>query len=94
MKIRWAPAAANDLEQIGLFLEEAYPYLREITLRTIYSSVLSLKAFPRRGRKGKADGTRELILPRLPYVIVYRVTDLAVEIVRIWHGAQDRYRTP
>jgi plasmid stabilization system protein ParE len=34
-------------------------------------------------------GRRELIFPGLPYVVVYRVTEQAVEISRIFHGAQD-----
>jgi len=26
-----------------------------------------------------------------PYVIVYRITPEGVQILRIWHGAQDRF---
>jgi plasmid stabilization system protein ParE len=32
-------------------------------------------------------GTRELVSP--PYVVVYRSTEEIVEILQIWHGAQD-----
>lgn len=32
---------------------------------------------------------RELAFPPLPYIAVYRVTEDAVEISRIFHGAQD-----
>jgi plasmid stabilization system protein ParE len=32
-------------------------------------------------------GTRELVGP--PYVVVYRSTEEIVEILHIWHGAQD-----
>jgi plasmid stabilization system protein ParE len=34
-------------------------------------------------------GRRELVFSGLPYVAVYKVKQHAVEIVRIWHGAQD-----
>jgi len=34
-------------------------------------------------------GRRELVFPPLPYIVVYRVTDSAVEISRIFHGAQE-----
>jgi plasmid stabilization system protein ParE len=30
-----------------------------------------------------------LAFPPLPYIVVYRVVDEAVEISRIFHGAQD-----
>jgi len=33
-------------------------------------------------------GRRELLFPPLPYIAVYQVKD-AVEISRIYHGAQD-----
>ncbi len=39
------------------------------------------------GRPGEVKGTRELVSP--PYVVVYRYTDEIVEILHIWHGAQD-----
>jgi plasmid stabilization system protein ParE len=35
------------------------------------------------------QGRRELVFPGLPYVAVYKVREHAVEISRIWHGAQD-----
>jgi len=41
----------------------------------------------RRGRPGRKPGTREITLGSLP-VIIYRVQNEAVEIVRILHGAQ------
>jgi len=34
-------------------------------------------------------GRRELVFAPLPYIVVYQVTELAVEISRIFHGAQD-----
>ena len=37
----------------------------------------------------RMPGWRELILPRLPYIVVYLETEYAVEITRIFHGAQD-----
>jgi len=36
------------------------------------------------------QGRRELVFPPLPYVVVYQVTEYAVEISSIFHGAQDR----
>ncbi len=43
----------------------------------------------RRGRPGLKPGTREFVA-LWPYVIVYRVTPVGVEILDIWHGAQSR----
>jgi plasmid stabilization system protein ParE len=48
-----------------------------------------LEHLPERGRPGLVPGTRELTV-MWPYVIVYRVAEDGVDIIRIWHGAQDR----
>jgi plasmid stabilization system protein ParE len=34
-------------------------------------------------------GTRELVIPGLPYIIVYEVMDTAVQLHRIYHGARN-----
>jgi plasmid stabilization system protein ParE len=53
----------------------------------LYDGAMSLEAMPNRGRSGRIAGTRELVFA--PYIIVYRVVPEAVEILRIYHGAQD-----
>ena len=60
------------------------------TVRTIFERVEQLVTFPHRGRMGREEDTRELVLAPLPYIVVYRVKDSAVEILHIYHGAQDR----
>ena len=54
-----------------------------------YARAKSLKTFPNRGNPGHRSGTRELALLPLPYVIVYAVKADAVEILHVYHGAQD-----
>jgi toxin ParE1/3/4 len=49
-----------------------------------------LRSTPFRGRPGREEGTRELVLSRLPYIVVYRVKDNDVEILHIYHDAQHR----
>jgi toxin ParE1/3/4 len=56
------------------------------SFRTIYESPRQLLTFPALGRPGKVEGTRELVLAPLPYVLVY-VFDGEI-IHRILHGAQ------
>jgi toxin ParE1/3/4 len=89
MRIRWTVPAANDLESIQNYLQQHYPDFAESTVRTIYQRIQSLKASPSRGRLGHRGGTREIALTPLPYVVVYAVKAQAVEILHIYHGAQD-----
>ncbi len=90
MRIRWTVPAADDLENIKQYLKENFPPLAQSTVSRIYESALSLKTFPSRGRNGRRTGTRELVLAPLPYIIACRIKNEAVEILNIWHDAQDR----
>ena len=54
----------------------------------IIESVSRLDQHPFMGRPGRLKSTRELIVPGLPYVIRYRISNEAVEILRIHHMAQ------
>jgi addiction module RelE/StbE family toxin len=89
MRIRWTVPAADDLENIKIYLQRHYPHFAEPTVRTIYQRIRTLKISPSRGRPGHREGTRELPLSPLPYVVVYSVKAEAIEILHIHHGAQD-----
>jgi addiction module RelE/StbE family toxin len=88
MRIRWSPEAAVDFAGIVEYIRTQSPATAERIARSIYDSVTSLDTFPERGRPGKIGGTRELVLTPLPFVVVYRVRQELVEIVRIVHGSQ------
>jgi len=88
MRIRWSPEAYEDLAAIGSRIREDDPAASLRTVTTIYDSATALSTFPNRGRKGRVEGTRELPLPPLPFIVIYRVLPEAVEIVNIIHGAQ------
>jgi toxin ParE1/3/4 len=90
MRIRWTPAAAADLQHISDYLKINHPQYHQPTVRRIYKAVGSLNNFPHRGRPGRQEGTRELMFPPLPYVVVYRVNEHAIDVLRIYHPAQDR----
>ena len=89
MRLRWTVPAADDLENIKNYLQRNYPDFAEPTVRTIYQRIRLLKTSPNAGRSGHRSGTRELALTPLPYVVVYAVKADAVEILHIYHGAQD-----
>jgi toxin ParE1/3/4 len=90
MRIRWTPAAADDLQHISDYLKEHHPHYRQATIRKVYAAIKSLNEWPHRGRLGREEGTRELMFLPLPYIAVYRVKEQDIEILRIYHGAQDR----
>jgi toxin ParE1/3/4 len=88
MQIVWTSAAVIDLEQISDYIFEKKPRLAATTIRRILESASELKLFPRRGRTGRKEGTRELVLTQLPYLVVYEVGEQSVTVLRILHGAR------
>ena len=90
MRIRWTPAAAEDLRRISDYLKEHHPHYRQATIRKVYAAIKSLNEWPYRGRLGREEETQELMFPPLPYIAVYRVKEQDIEVLRIHHGAQDR----
>jgi addiction module RelE/StbE family toxin len=88
MEVRWSPEAADDLEQIVQYIQTDSPEVARTVAAMIMDAAGGLSVFPNRGRVGRMEGTRELVLDRLPWIAVYRVRNDAVEIVRIYHGAQ------
>ena len=90
MRIRWTPAAAADLQHVSDYLKDHHPHYRQPTMRKVYAAIQSLKEWPHRGRVGREEGTREPVFPPLPYIVVYRVKGQSIEVLRIYHGAQDR----
>jgi len=89
MRLRWTVHAANDLYAIVEHIQQDNPAAASEVAEIIYDGCEELRRFPYRGRKGRINGTRELVFPGLPYVVVYRIQDPVVEVARIYHGAQD-----
>jgi toxin ParE1/3/4 len=89
MRLRWTTPAAHDLYNIVQRIQKDNPTVAAEVAKSLYDGCGSLTDFPRRGRNGRIPGTRELVFPRLPYIVVYKIQDQIVEVVRIYHGAQD-----
>ena len=57
-------------------------------LRRIQEAVGHLEDHPALGRVGRIDGTRELVVPRTPYIVAYRIRGQTIDILAVLHGAQ------
>ena len=88
MPLHWTLEAANDLDHIADYPFEHTTGRTPELIRSVYDAPTSLLTFLNRGRHGKKDGTRELVLSQLPYVNVYAVRQDVIYVVRILHGAQ------
>lgn len=89
MPIVWRTRALADISRITRYIAADNPIAAACVARELLLAGDSLVAFPRHGRPGRQAGTRELVVIR-PYIIVYRIEEDTVTILRVWHGTQDR----
>lgn len=80
MEIRWSERASGDFAGIIQYIRRENPDAALRMARTIYQQLEHLKKFLNSGRSGRVDGTRELTLPPLPFLVAYRVKQNVVEI--------------
>ena len=89
MKLRWQVSAVSDLANIRDYISANNPSAARAVVQRVFRSVERLRMFPT-GRLGQVQGTREVVVPGIPYIIVYTHDDRSVDIVAIFHGAQKR----
>ncbi|MER8444170.1 type II toxin-antitoxin system RelE/ParE family toxin [Mesorhizobium sp. M1066] len=90
MQVSWTGAALDDLDQIQDFVAQDSPVAAyRLTADIIGRTDELLASNPMIGRQGRAGGTRELVIARTPYIVVYRVRGSDVEIIAIVHGARE-----
>jgi toxin ParE1/3/4 len=85
--ISWTERASADLVGIAEWITAQDPAASKRVVGAILAGVDRLAAYPLMGRNGRVPETREFVLPRLPYVVVYRPLADAVVILRVLHGA-------
>jgi addiction module RelE/StbE family toxin len=88
MRIIWRRAALNDLEAIREFIAQDNPQAAMRVRAAIRAAVDPLANYPNLGRTGRVDGTRELIVVDLPYIVVYRVAEDTVRILAVIHTSR------
>jgi len=83
-QIRWTTEASDQLESAIRYIQRENP---TAALDVAQPVIDRIEQLPGLGRPGEIKGTRELVSP--PFVVVYRSTEEIVEILHVWHGAQD-----
>ena len=89
MEIVWRPRALEDLETARRYMAEVNPRASRRVLELILAAVSRLPNTPNVGRPGRVEGTRELVIPRTPYIVAYSILDEQVVILDVLHGAQE-----
>jgi len=81
MQVRWTTPAAQDLEDIALYIQKDSESAAQAVAKALFDAANSPELLPSRGRVGR--------IPGLPYIILYEGADTAVQIHHIYQGARN-----
>lgn len=87
-RIEVTPEAERDIRAIAAHIQQDNPMAAKRVILEIKDQITMLVHFPDIGRAGRVDGTREMVIPGLPYIAIYEAGDAVVYIVRLLHGAR------
>jgi plasmid stabilization system protein ParE len=89
LEIRWSAEARHDLNTlIDWYLNEAGRDVACDAYLEIFSTLEMLRRFPQLGFSGKTAGTREIIVRRFPYRIVWTIEADKICIQTIIHSSR------
>jgi toxin ParE1/3/4 len=87
VRLKWTRAASLDLEDVEEYISRDNPDTAIDKVLEIIRHVERLANHPGSGRPGRVEGTRELVLAGLPYVVPYLHREDTIIILRVLHEA-------
>ena len=91
MEVRWLRRALADLDAIAGYIARDNAEAAQSLVVQIRDMSERLAIYPYMGRASERADVRELLVHR-HYLVSYRVRPGRVEILQVWHTAQDRRR--
>ncbi len=79
------PAAQDDIRAAYRYYAERSPQAADRVVGAILNACNGLAEFPLLGRPGLVGGTRERLVTRFPYRIIYQITGETIEVLRVLH---------
>jgi toxin ParE1/3/4 len=88
VKIVWTKRALEHLKALHAYIAADSEWNAALVATRILEAVELLGQQPELGRVGRRVGTRELMIPKTPFLVVYRVRNGVVRLLAVLHGKQ------
>ncbi len=85
MRVKWTRKALDNLDQAIEYIAKDKPNAALNVGLQIWEAAQRLPDQPGIGRIGRVSGTRELIIPGLPYILPYIEKNGIIYILRVMH---------
>ena len=93
MKVIWSPDALFDMADLREYIAEDNPdAARRVAIALVQTVEEGLSMNPQLGHPGRVPGTRELVMPKMPFIIAYRIHKSMLEVLGVYHHAR-RWRS-
>lgn len=90
LRVEWTKGAESNLDAIEQYIAQDNPAAAAKTvLKIVRRAFDQLTKQPSSGKPGRINGTRELIFPEFPYIVIYSIQRETIFILRVFHAAQD-----
>ncbi len=88
MRLRLTARANRDLLNIAEYINRENPAAATSVCQRIEQSLMLLESAPYIGRKGQLAGVRELLVRGLPFLIIYQIKDVDIQVLTIFHTSR------
>lgn len=88
-RILWTLPAVEHLKEIRAHISQDSPAAASRVVKAIREQVKLLAQHAEAGRKGIIEGTRELVISRLPYLVVYQQQEEIVTVLAVVHTSRN-----
>jgi len=88
LQVKWLKRALLDLDAVEAYIAQDNPSAADDVVLKILKAVSLLKEQPGLGRVGRVPGTKELVIPKIPYIVPYRVKGGFLQILRVYHTSR------
>ncbi len=89
MTLQWSPESIHDLIALRAHIADHDPAAaKRVALHILYCVEYLLSKNPKLGAPGRVPGTREVVIPKTPYIVPCRVRGTKIEIARVYHTSR------
>lgn len=90
-RLEFSHGSIADMEAIKKYISADNPKAAERVINRMIEAADQLIDFPMMGRTGRKVGTRELIIPKYPYLMVYRLTAAKIIVIAVAHQSKKHH---
>ncbi len=86
--LEWSPRSLRNIESTRDYIAADNPVAAQAVLDAIRRAADGLRSFPMLGHVGQRPGTRELVMVKYHYSLIYRLTPKKIGIVAVVHQSR------